>query len=253
MTDAKPRSTPAIITTSWDDGHPLDRRLAELLSSHGLVGTFYVPLSCYKRPVMTGEQLHMLRSLGMEIGSHTMTHQVLTTLTPHQAGIELQHSKAALEQTMGEAVTALCYPKGKYNGWVRALAAQAGYTVARTTLAFHTEPDFDPLRMPVSLQVFPHRSAVHLKHALKEGNVKGLVQWCTRWQREPDPLTLVTLIVEHIQQYGGICHIWGHTWEIAQYGLWKLLEAMVRRLASRPGVQYLTNTQVVQHLGHSAS
>ncbi len=32
------------ITTSWDDGHPLDFRVAELLSKYGLRGTFYIPM-----------------------------------------------------------------------------------------------------------------------------------------------------------------------------------------------------------------
>jgi hypothetical protein len=33
------------ITTSWDDGHPSDLRVAELLIKHGLRGTFYVPMT----------------------------------------------------------------------------------------------------------------------------------------------------------------------------------------------------------------
>ena len=33
------------ITTSWDDGHPLDLRVAELLAKYGLQGTFYVPMT----------------------------------------------------------------------------------------------------------------------------------------------------------------------------------------------------------------
>lgn len=33
------------ITTSWDDGHPLDLRVAELLSEYHLQGTFYVPIA----------------------------------------------------------------------------------------------------------------------------------------------------------------------------------------------------------------
>jgi hypothetical protein len=30
----------AYITTSWDDGHPLDLRVAELLAKYGLKDTF---------------------------------------------------------------------------------------------------------------------------------------------------------------------------------------------------------------------
>jgi hypothetical protein len=31
---------PFVMTTSWDDGHPLDLQIAQLLSKSGLAGTF---------------------------------------------------------------------------------------------------------------------------------------------------------------------------------------------------------------------
>ena len=34
-----------LITTSWDDGHPLDLRLAELLHKYDVPATFYIPVS----------------------------------------------------------------------------------------------------------------------------------------------------------------------------------------------------------------
>jgi hypothetical protein len=33
----------AFLTASWDDGHPLDFRIADMLERYGLTGTFYVP------------------------------------------------------------------------------------------------------------------------------------------------------------------------------------------------------------------
>ena len=55
-------TTPALrFTTSWDDGHPLDLRLAELLATHGFSGTFYVPRGNREgRPVMTTAELRAL-------------------------------------------------------------------------------------------------------------------------------------------------------------------------------------------------
>lgn len=35
-----------IITTSWDDGHPLDLKIAELLDKYGINGTFYSIKKC---------------------------------------------------------------------------------------------------------------------------------------------------------------------------------------------------------------
>ena len=70
----------AFVTTSWDDGHPMDVRLAALLEKHGVLGTFYVPVRYNQFPVMNGDQIRALRSMGMEIGSHTVTHPKLTRL-----------------------------------------------------------------------------------------------------------------------------------------------------------------------------
>src|SRR2546425_12197124 len=114
-------------------------RVAELLATYGMVGTFYVPWRGRARPLMTREQLQTLRHMGMEIGSHTMMHHELTKLAPDKARLELMQSKDCLEHLLGEPVTSLCYPKGKFNQQVRSLTAEAGYSLARTTLAFRTD------------------------------------------------------------------------------------------------------------------
>ena len=67
-----------IVTTSWDDGHPLDLRLAELLASYGVAGTFYVPLNYDRVPPVTQARLLSLQDLGMEIGAHGIDHTMLT-------------------------------------------------------------------------------------------------------------------------------------------------------------------------------
>ena len=61
---------PVIVTTSWDDGHLLDLRTAELLRSCGLTGTFYVSIRS-RRTQLSVSQLRELESMGVEIGSHT--------------------------------------------------------------------------------------------------------------------------------------------------------------------------------------
>jgi hypothetical protein len=87
-----------IVTTSWDDGHPLDLRLAKLLSSYGILGTFYVALNYGAFPPMTAEQMRTLRAMGMEIGSHTRTHAVLAKLPKNRVLHELVESKRILEK-----------------------------------------------------------------------------------------------------------------------------------------------------------
>ena len=50
----------SIITTSWDDGHPLDSHLMDILSKNKIPGTFYIPLTNQENPVMEIELIKKL-------------------------------------------------------------------------------------------------------------------------------------------------------------------------------------------------
>ena len=177
---------------------------------------------------MTGGQMRSLGRMGMEVGSHTVTHAVLTHLDRRQALEELGTSKARLEDCLGEPVTSFCYPRGKFNRRVRGWAAEAGYRSARTTVAFRTETTFHPFAMPVSLQLFPHSPQVHFRHALRGGE--------PAW-----PCKLGSLLErgDGSQGTGGSdasitssrtavsLHLWGHSWEIERHGLWGAVERVL--------------------------
>src|SRR5260370_22487763 len=146
----------ALVTTSWDDGHPLDLRVASVLASHGLRGTCYVPLRPIAGQVLSAAGMRELLRMGMEIGSHTVTHPVLTDLPDSAIDREMRDSRRALEDTLGVEVTSFCYPKGRFDSRVSRRAALAGYRVCRTTVDFHTARRFDPGAMPVSMDLIPH-------------------------------------------------------------------------------------------------
>jgi peptidoglycan-N-acetylglucosamine deacetylase len=239
----------AIVTTSWDDGHPLDERVAEILDAYGIRGTFYVPLRYAQIPRMKTEQLRQLQRMGMEIGSHTLTHPQLTGLDRGQILHELTESKHKLEDMLGDAVTAFCYPEGKFNQTARSCVIEAGYQLARTTLAFHPEMGIDPFLMPVSFQFFPHSRTVHAKHALKESNLSGLVNWYRFWGLQRNLVYLAEAALDYIVQHGGMLHIWGHSWELEEYNLWDSFRAVVKLIAQRRNVLYLTNSQAVDLIG----
>jgi peptidoglycan/xylan/chitin deacetylase (PgdA/CDA1 family) len=236
----------ALVTTSWDDGHPYDLRLASLLATYQIAGTFYVPSSYSKRPLMEDSQLRDLIGMNMEIGSHTDTHPVLTKLPPHEIWRELRESRERLEQRLGRAVPSFCYPKGKFNRAARKLIAPAGYRLARTTVAFRTELDFDPARMPVSCQCAPQSRAIRLRHALREGNLRGLRNWSRWFGLESEFASLARLMFDRVLRQGGVFHLWGHSWELEEGGLWSACEDVLRYIARRPGVAYVTNGGVME-------
>src|SRR3954447_24640572 len=75
----------AYITTSWDDGHPLDARVAELLAKYNLPGTFYVPRTSEYGTMSAGQLVEL--SSAFEIGAHTVRHVVLTGISEPVAKI----------------------------------------------------------------------------------------------------------------------------------------------------------------------
>lgn len=102
-------------------------------------------------------QVREMRRAGMEIGAHTYSHPNLSRLTRSAAEAELRHSKAILEERLGERVGAMAYPFGiprrHFTKETMDLASAAGYdcAVAITLRAVHrSHSRFAIPRFPVS-------------------------------------------------------------------------------------------------------
>jgi peptidoglycan/xylan/chitin deacetylase (PgdA/CDA1 family) len=232
-----------IVTTSWDDGHPEDARLADLLEEFGLRGTFYVAPQNRERPVMGAPALRELAQR-FEIGGHTMTHPPLTALAEDELRAEVQDGKRALEDILGSEVAMFCYPRGRHSRRVRRAVAAAGFRGARTTLEFITAPPPDPWRMPTTLQAYPHGTWTRLRHGVRVGNWRGLAR-LLRAGAGTDWTELALAFFRRALSQGGVWHLWGHSWELSEHGLWDDLRAVLGEVARRPDAEYLTNGQIV--------
>lgn len=86
---------------------------------------------------------------GHAVGSHTITHRNLKTLSPPEAREEICGSKKMLEDLLGVPVRHFCYP---YGGWqsptIRDLVGESGYLSACTTSFGVARPDQDRWTMP---------------------------------------------------------------------------------------------------------
>src|SRR5438477_8313135 len=145
------------LTTSWDDGHPLDFRIADLLSKYGLTGTFYIPRRC-QSPTMTEQQVREL-SRYFEIGAHTMHHVFLDQCGEQTGREEIEQSKKWVEQVTGRECSMFCPPGGKFNARRLAQISAAGFRAIRTVeMISIARPTLcnDLLIMPASLQAHPH-------------------------------------------------------------------------------------------------
>ncbi len=103
------------------------------------------------------EQARELEANGISIGSHTVTHPILTNVFESQLKFEINHSRARIHKMIGTEPDSFCYPNGSYNTKVKEAVARAGYRCAVNTKhgfndndsdvfalrRFHDEPDLE--------------------------------------------------------------------------------------------------------------
>jgi peptidoglycan/xylan/chitin deacetylase (PgdA/CDA1 family) len=96
---------------------------------------------------LTWSQVRELRRAGMTIGSHTLTHALLTQEDSSTVQAEVTGSRRDLERELGSAVEHFAYPDGRFDDVVLAAVAAAGYRFAYTTCA-HRDPRHPSLTIP---------------------------------------------------------------------------------------------------------
>lgn len=101
------------ITTSWDDGHILDRKLVSLLNKYNVKGTFFLAKNFSQEQLLEEDIINI--SKNHEIGAHTINHPFLSKLDYDEQYKEIYESKVWLENILKEECQGFCYPSGDYN------------------------------------------------------------------------------------------------------------------------------------------
>jgi peptidoglycan/xylan/chitin deacetylase (PgdA/CDA1 family) len=99
--------------------------------------------------IMNWEELSALDPALITVGSHTLSHPILTTLTPGELDRELRESRRLLEQKLGREISFFCYPNGSYDDRVYQ-AVRNNYSAAVTTETgvLSRKDHFDLHRLP---------------------------------------------------------------------------------------------------------
>lgn len=221
---------PALITTSWDDGHPLDLRVADLLQRYGLTGTFYVPAET-ERPTLTASQVRELAT-AFEVGAHTMRHVDLRRVGDDAAQTEIVESKAWVEEVTGKHCQLFCFPKGHFSRRHVNMVRLAGFQGARTVELTSFSPGrlVDQLwLMPTTVQACGLSSAALARNWTKRRAFGNAWNWM-RFGRTIGWLELTRRLVDMVSMNEGVFHLWGHSWEIDEYDDWGRLEEALRLL-----------------------
>jgi peptidoglycan-N-acetylglucosamine deacetylase len=249
LTQKKDRtsSPPVVVTTSWDDDAASGMKVAEFLAERGLRGTFYVPTGLLGTDLrFTDSDVRALSSNGFEIGGHTISHRVLTDLSPAELVFEVADCKLILEQLLGREVVSFCYPRGRFDAKVVREVERAGYRGARTTRMLCCKAVFPRFEMPTTIQAFPHSRSNYVRNLIRLGELPALLSATPDLVSFQDWLSLGKKFFDRALRDGGVWHLYGHPWEIEKLNLWLQLREMLDYVSSRENVAYMTNADLLQ-------
>lgn len=125
------------ITISFDDGYKnLIENAIPLLYDWGIPATIFACPGIGRIPsdptdhnfdMMSHEDVKWVSDLGFDIGSHTMTHKSIPTLSDGQKMVEMDQSRKLLQQITGQRIDMFCFPYAQWDINSLELAKRAGY------------------------------------------------------------------------------------------------------------------------------
>jgi peptidoglycan/xylan/chitin deacetylase (PgdA/CDA1 family) len=236
---------PITFTCSVDDGHPSDLKMAGLLHRHGLQATFFIPIKNQEGyPVMSPSQMRLL-SQDFEIGSHTIDHCYLPSLSLAKARYQIFEGKQKLEDILGKTVSGFCYPGGRFHKTHIDMVKRAGFHYARTTTNLSFSAGTNRFEIPTTCQFFPHQKAVYVRNFIRAMHWSERQAGLRTVLQQDSWIKRMYALFEYAHQNGSIFHMWVHSHNIDDFNLWSELDAFLGHVAAnvKPD-QSVTNGQL---------
>ncbi len=200
------------LKASFDDGTIEDIKAAKLMKKYGIQTIFYWPVypkfANKDRESLSEDQMQKIAK-DFEIGSHTLTHPLLTRIPIEEAETEINESRKLLRQKFNQEINSFCYPRGYSNPAIQELVVNAGYLSARSTLVGYIHE---------SENLFFEQTAVHIGYNRKE--YAGL-DWYDYGLK----------LLEIAQKVpNSVFHMFGHSWEIEENNQWSKFEKFLKEV-----------------------
>jgi peptidoglycan/xylan/chitin deacetylase (PgdA/CDA1 family) len=131
------------VVFTFDDGTKDHLRAADILAEHGVTGVFFLDVGRLGRPGhIERDDVRRLDELGQTVGSHTISHRQLPTLSDAELKTELVESRRELNALSGQGIDWFAPPGGHYDHRSLPAAREAGYSYVRT-MDWGYAPDLD--------------------------------------------------------------------------------------------------------------
>ena len=115
-----------------------------ILKKYNFPATIFVGLNFVgKENFLTWDDMKTMQEDNISIGSHTVSHRWLPSLSEENIKKELRDSKKILEGVIGCEIKTLSYPLGAHNETVKRIARGAGYLGAVSTNPGRRKPKDD--------------------------------------------------------------------------------------------------------------
>jgi peptidoglycan/xylan/chitin deacetylase (PgdA/CDA1 family) len=132
---------------------------------------------------LSAQQVAVLSKEGVEIGSHSHRHPILSKLSFEDQLLEIETSVRLIETLVGRSPTQFAYPNGSpldFDKNTMSILEARGFELAVTTTQRHLRPDDDLLRLP-RMGVESGDSSTHI-------TLKHLAPWLSRGQAREERL-----------------------------------------------------------------
>ena len=233
-----PEGRSKAVTLSYDDGVRDDIRLSDILSAHGMKGTFNINSGRIgNADKLTVQEIQTyLLDRGHEVAVHGEYHAAPGIAIPSRGMLDVLNCRTQLESTFGRIVRGMAYPDSgitrMHNGndyeTIRSYLKSAGIAYSRTLAG-----DNNSFLLPSDWYAWTPTA--------KHTNPK-LMEWCDEF---------LATDTENCYIAGGyprLFYVWGHSFEFPRDNNWDVIERFCDRMGGRDDVWYATNIEIYEYV-----
>ena len=225
-----PQGRVKALTFSYDDDVVFDKRLVEILDSHGMKGTFNLNSGCFrpegdpgKRMISEAEAKELFANGRHEIAVHTLTHPNLVQLKDDDEVVrQINQDRDNLERISGQKIVGMAYPCGGINNDERVGNLIKRFTEIKYSRTITSSYTCDIQTDLIHFNPTVHHSDTKLPEIFEK---------------------FMNLNNDKLQ----ILYIWGHAFELDRGTSmsWSQFDDLCRMLSNRKDVYYGTNREVL--------